>query len=423
MRRPRRGGVAALAVIPLSLLALFGYFIATFEGPLLPGDVAPPAPAPAIRLSDADTQRLGWDPRGLDAAFGYTAGLSSDTLMIVTEGETVAAFGDLEKPRHLHSIRKAVLSALVGQHAGTGGQQIPLTATLAELGIDDRPQPLTALQSQATVLHLLKSLSGINHAAAAEEGLLAEKKRRLGEGENPPGTIWAYNNWDTNALTTIFEARTGLSVAEAFATGIAEPLGLRDHRAGAITYIAAPALSQHRAAMFHMSARDLARFGALYLNKGVVDGTQVLPAAWIERIAVDFTETGNAGLRQGHGYLWWVPGPGTDLPKGTFWAWGFGQQALFVVPEWRSVIVHQADTDELLKRFFSLVRDKKLNPETAIGQLAFSCLEPNDGSIEFCAEHRLILRREFAELISLIAAARLGQEESQSSSAAWRTRE
>ena len=39
MRRPRRGGVAALAVIPLSLMALFAYFIATYEGPLLPSEI------------------------------------------------------------------------------------------------------------------------------------------------------------------------------------------------------------------------------------------------------------------------------------------------------------------------------------------------------------------------------------------------
>ena len=61
-----------------------------------------------------------------------------------------------------------LLGALVGQHLGSGPGQIDLDATLAQLGIDDRPHPLTALQQQATVLHLIKSVSGINHAAAGE---------------------------------------------------------------------------------------------------------------------------------------------------------------------------------------------------------------------------------------------------------------
>ncbi|WP_422369052.1 serine hydrolase domain-containing protein [Pelagibius sp.] len=417
MRRPRRGGVAALAVIPLSLMALFAYFIATYEGPLLPGDharpasqVAPPAlpAAPAVNcLGDADLQRLGWDPAALVAVFAYLEQLSSDSLMIVTRGETVASFGDLAQPRPIHSMRKVLLSALVGQHQGMGARQIDLSATLAELGIDDMPDPLTAPQKQATVLHLVKSVSGINHAAAAEGGLVAEKNRRLGKAENTPGTTWAYNNWDTNALTTVFETRTGLSVADAFDAGIANPLGLQDFTVAAVTYKAEPALSQHRAVMFRMSARDLARFGGLYLDRGEVDGESILSASWIDRITTDYLETGRDGLRHGHGYLWWIPGPGSGLPPGTFWAWGFGQQALFVVPAWRTVIVHQADMSAFMKNLRSSVGGGESDAEDAFEELALSCLKPLAGETQFCREDRFILRGEFDRLLSLIVAARL----------------
>lgn len=420
MRRPRRGGVAALAVIPLSLMALFAYFIATYEGPLLPGDylrpaskAEPPAEPKVNCPGAADLQRLGWDPAALDAVFAYLEQLSSDSLMIVTEGETVASFGDPAQPRPIHSLRKALLSALVGQHLGAGPWQIDLSNTLADLGIDDTPDPLTPLQKQATVLHLVKSLSGINHAAAAEAGLVAEKNRRLGNAENVPGTVWAYNNWDSNALTTVFEMRTGLSVAEAFDAGIANPLGLQDFTIAAVTYTAEPALSQHRAAMFRMSARDLARFGGLYLDRGEVDGESILSPSWIDRIATDYVETGDAGLRHGHSYLWWVPGPQSGLPAGTFWAWGFGQQALFVVPAWRTVIVHQADMSAFMKTlrstgdFRSLLEGGEGGAEEAFEALALSCLKPLPGETQFCREDRFILRGEFDRLISLIAAARL----------------
>ena len=39
-----------------------------------------------------------------------------------------------------------------------------------------------------------------------------DKDRRLGQAPNIPGTKWAYNNWDYNALTTIFMQETGLNV-------------------------------------------------------------------------------------------------------------------------------------------------------------------------------------------------------------------
>ena len=407
MRRPRRGWIAALAVVPLTLLAGFGSLLAGPEGRSVATPmVAPPAAAAVTMLGDAETAALGWDPRGLETVFDYADSLGSDTLMIVTEGRTVASFGDLTKPWPLHSIRKALLSALVGQHQGLGEKRIDLTATLAKLQIDDSPGPLTPLQKQATVLHLLKSLSGINHPAAAEEGLLEEKNRRLGQGENTPGTVWAYNNWDYNALTTVFETRTGMPVARAFDAGIANPLDLRDFTPEAVTYRTAPALSQHRAAMFRMSARDLARFGGLYLNRGEADGERVLPAAWIDRITSDFTETGIGGLRWGHGYLWWLPAPESGLPTGTFWARGLGGQALFVIPAWRSVVVHQADTAAFLSNVLDAMNREALAPGAALEKVALLCLDARERSSAFCRDHRLILRREFEELVARIAAAR-----------------
>ena len=403
MTRPRRLSILVLAVVlPAGVL---GYLFATGERGLS-GRSVKPRQLDVARLPASETQRLGWDPAGLDAAFDYAAGLSSDVLMIVTEGRVVAAFGDSEKRYDVHSIRKALLSALVGQHVGSGAEQIPLDATLAELGIDDSPEPLTPLQKQASVRHLLQNTSGINHPAVAEAGLTAEKDRRLGQGENTPGTVWAYNNWDHNALTTILETRTGLTVAEAFGTGIAGPLGLRDFTPDAVRYIEEPALSRHRAAAFEMSARDLARFGELYLEDGRIDGRRVLPAAWIARLTTEAVATGIDGLRSGYADLWWLPGPDSGLPEGTFWAWGLGNQGLFVVPAWRTVIVHQSDTAEFRKRFFGLVEGEGTAPDEALEQLALSCIDPANRASAYCVEHRFILPREFAELLSLIAKAR-----------------
>lgn len=401
MRRSWRIGIAALVVIALGA---GGYLFLTGKRGLSRHPIEP-RPIEVARLSAAETERLGWDPRGLDAVFAYAATLSTDTLMIVTDGEVVAAFGDLDKPYDVHSIRKAFLSALIGRHIGSGPRQIPFDATLEVLGINDAPGPLTPLQKQTTVLHLLKSSSGINHSAAAEEGLLAEKTRRLGTKENEPGTIWAYNNWDYNALTTIFETRTGLSIAEAFGAEIAAPIGMRDHTPDAIRYIEAPKLSQHKAAMFRMAARDLARFGELYLDKGIANGTRVLPESWIDHITADAVDTGLGGLRSAHGFLWWVPAADTGLPPGTFWAWGFGNQALVVIPAWRTVIVHQADMTAFVRRLLKLIQEDGVEGEAALEQLLVFCIDPANRKSEFCVQHRFIRPRDFAALMDLIVKA------------------
>ncbi|MBX2853389.1 MAG: beta-lactamase family protein [Rhodobacteraceae bacterium] len=351
---------------------------------------------------------MGWRPAGLDAVFSYAATLSADTLVISTQGETVASFGELSKPYRTHSIRKALLSALVGRHVGPGPRQISLDATLQDLGISDAPIPLTDLQKQATVRHLLQSVSGVNHPAAAELGLTAEKDRLLGSGENQPGTIWAYNNWDYNALTTIFEQKTGLSVASAFRTGFADPLGMEDFSEADVSYRHEPERSQHRAAAFRLSARDLARFGQLYLDRGEAPGAQLLPASWPALITTDFARTARNDLRWGHGYLWWLPNPEAGLPEGTYFAWGLGAQAVFVIPEWSTVIVHQSETTEFLKRLIpALAAAEAEAAEAALEQLVLFCFQPENRRSDYCVEHRFTTPKEFDKLITLIVAARL----------------
>jgi len=393
-------GIGLLAIAVLAFLLLTGE-----RG--LSSRSEPARVLDVTRLGVAETEAAGWSPTGLDAVFVHASTLSTDTLMIVTKGQTVAAFGDLETPHATHSIRKALLSALVGQHIGSGEGQIRLDATLQELGIDDAPNSLSELQKQATVEHLLRSMSGINLPATADGGLRAEKDRLLGRGENAPGTIWAYNNWDYNALTTIFETQTGMGVAEAFQTGFARPAGMRDFDVDDVSYISDPTVSRHRSAAFRMSARDLAMFGQIYLDRGQMNGQQIVPAPWVDRITANVARTGRDDLRWGHGYLWWVPAPDAGLPEGSFWAWGLGNQAVLVIPAWDSVIVHQSDTTEFLKRFIPMITSGEQPGEEAIEQLILWCIDRTNRETEFCREHRFTTRREFEKLVAFIADARL----------------
>lgn len=359
------------------------------------------------RADDARRRAAGWHPGRLDAAFRQAAGLSTDTLIVATAGEFVGVLGDPARKYRVHSVRKALLSALIGRHAGTGEGRIDLQARLIDLGIDDRPVALTSLQRTATVEHLLRSRSGINHPAASEGGLFNEKIQRLGLGENQPGSIWAYNNWDYNALTTIFEQRTGLPVAEAFAASLARPLGMRDFETSDVSYGHEPKRSEHRAAHFRMSGRDLRRVGELYLSDGRIDGQDLLSPDWIARITRQVSRTGKPGLRWGHGDLWWLPDPDSGLPPGSFWGAGLGRQALFVIPAWDTVIVHQSDTSEVLKRLRPVMRREGGDVEGALITLIRSCLQPGNRHSDFCREHGFIPGRAFDDLIRAIAAARL----------------
>ena len=77
MRRPRRGWIAALAVVPLTLIAGLRMPVRKQRGADRHADGGPQPPgdstAETIRLDEDETADLGWDPQGLDAVFDYAA--------------------------------------------------------------------------------------------------------------------------------------------------------------------------------------------------------------------------------------------------------------------------------------------------------------------------------------------------------------
>ncbi len=169
--------------------------------------------------------RLGWSEPLLQAARNYAATKKTTAMMIVQGGQVVDQWGDVNKKIEVRSIRKSFLSALYGIHVSEG--HIDLGRTLSELGIDDRPPALTVIEKQATILDLLRARSGVYHDAARETA--AMRAKRPVRGSHPPGTFYYYNNWDFNALGTIFEKLTGKGIFEEFARRIAAPIGMEDY--------------------------------------------------------------------------------------------------------------------------------------------------------------------------------------------------
>ena len=101
-----------------------------------------------------------------------------------------------------------------------------------------------------------------------------------------PGTFWYYNNWDFNALGTIFEQETGTKIFEEFDTRIARPLQMEDFSISDCSYKTSKdygqsPISKHRYYQFRMSTRDLARFGLLYLRNGQWHDQQIVSTDWV----------------------------------------------------------------------------------------------------------------------------------------------
>jgi CubicO group peptidase (beta-lactamase class C family) len=328
----RRGWIRVRALVAV-LFAILLARPAFGQAPTYPGATWDRSPSP---------ERLGWSSDKLKEAKAYAATINTAALMVVADGVVLDEWGETAKRFNVHSIRKSFLSALYGIQVREG--RIQLSKTLADLGIDDRG-PLSATEKSATVADLLKARSGVFHAALYETPEMA--LARPARGSYPPGTFWYYNNWDFNALGTIYEQAAKASIFAEFKSRISDPLEMEDFRVEDGSYVRGPE-SIHAAYPFRMTARDMARFGLLYLRGGQWRGRSVVPREWVEGSTRAFSDLGQSG---GYGYLWWVaPNGGPHLTSAyfngrVFSARGAGGHYIVVVPYLDLVVVHRVDTD------------------------------------------------------------------------------
>jgi CubicO group peptidase (beta-lactamase class C family) len=90
--------------------------------------------------------------------------------------------------------------------------------------------------------------------------------------------------------------------------------------------------------------RDMAKLGAMYLNDGVWNGTQVLSSEWVDASTeMSIPLVGEYRTLYGYGYNWWL---GRSQFKARtveyFRAAGWGGQYVYVFPELEMIIVFTA---------------------------------------------------------------------------------
>ena len=271
-----------------------------------------------------------WSFKKLSRAVFFANEIGSSAVIVMHDGNLVLEWGETNLRMYSHSIRKSLLNALYGIAVEKG--LIDLNTTIAELGIDDRPPKLSEQEKQATILDLLQSRSGIYHEASAESDYM--KQERPSRGVFRAGEHWCYNNWDFNVLGTIFELKTDTPIGQAFKEWIADPIGMQDFRVEDVHY-SWEKVSLYPAFPFWISARDLARFGQLYLQFGKWQDQQIVPEDWIYASTFPYSR---AYDDIGYGLMWWT------YSNEAYYAHGYMGQFVVVIPDLKVVIVNRVFT-------------------------------------------------------------------------------
>jgi len=283
-------------------------------------------------------EEIGWSTQKLAETKNYAKEVGSAAVIALYDGKIFFSWGKTREKYLIHSIRKPFLGALYGIYIQRG--MIDLDQTLDELGIDDIPPSLTEQEKQATIRDLLMARSGVYHEAAAEAASMINK--RPDRGSHAPGTFFYYNNWDFNALGTIFVQKTGKKIFEAFQEEVAVPIGMQDFLLSDCHYKYEWDKSKHPAYHFRMTALDLARFGLLYQNNGQYQDEQIISPDWIAESTTSYSKKCFGG--DDYGYLWSIIPEEAGFGRG-FYHTGNGVQLLAVLPEAELVFIHLVDTN------------------------------------------------------------------------------
>jgi CubicO group peptidase (beta-lactamase class C family) len=79
-----------------------------------------------------------------------------------------------------------------------------------------------------------------------------------------------------------------------------------------------------------LKAADMAKIGQMYLNRGVWDGKQIVPAAWIDESTKEHSRWDERKLV--YGYLWWI------IDEESYAAMGDGGNVIYVNPAKKLVV-------------------------------------------------------------------------------------
>ncbi|MFW2383872.1 MAG: serine hydrolase domain-containing protein [Acidimicrobiales bacterium] len=255
---------------------------------------------------------------------------------------------DATTRHNLMSVTKAVTGAIVGIAIDDG-----LIASVDDEVLDDFPE-YASLADEATdritVEHLLTMTSGLqwNEWDVPLTDTDRNDLIQLFIVDDPieyiltkpvshePGIFWYYSGGDVNLLGEFFERATGTPIDEFSQTQFFDPLGITDYQ---WHYINSEIV--YASGELEMRPRDLAKFGSLYLNDGQWNGTEVLPAWWVEEsIDEKVSMPGRAADGDGYGYQWFTDtyeheSQTIDAAIRTGW----GGQALVLFPTLDTLIV------------------------------------------------------------------------------------
>ncbi len=295
---------------------------------------------PAESWPSANPDASGIDQEKLAEGVAWITTNAPDVraLLIVLDGALVVEkyFGPATAldAFNTKSVTKSVVSAAMGvalqQRRFTG-----LDERLLDVLPERKEQVEDARKKSITLRHLASMTAGLhwqeNGPMTAEWIASADSVGyALGLPMNDePGRVFHYNTSLAHLLSAALSRRTGMSTRQYVEKHVLHPIGAK-----VVRWDRDQAGSEEGGSELYLTARDMARFGYLYLRGGRWNEKQIVSPEWVALSTR--AQSRRDPFWADYGFLWWLE-QNDDLQS--FAAFGYGGQAIWITPELDLVVV------------------------------------------------------------------------------------
>ena len=245
------------------------------------------------------------------------------------------------------SVAKSIAATLIGQRVQSKHLALdsPLDVDYLPKLKNSAPDP-RRLITLRQVLNMSSGLDPVDNSGleyqngsglvywAGDGAAVAARSRGL---VRMPGSYWDYENYET--LLAVYALKQTFKNTENYLAfprqALLDPLGMNHTLIGVDRFGDFILSSQ-----VYSTARDLARFGLLYLAGGLWGDQRLVSEDWIEFVRSPAPAPNNPKQLNG-GHWWLVPSDRFDVPKDAYCAAGHRGQFVIVVPSKELVIVRR----------------------------------------------------------------------------------
>ena len=294
-------------------------------------------------------ESLGWNQQALQPLKSYLKNKNTKSFMILVNGKIVLEeYFDGHNASSIwqwNSAGKTLTSATIGIAQQEG--KLNINNKVSDyLGKGWTREPLEK-ENLITVKNLLTMTSGINDSRQIIAKFTLKHKADA-------GTRWSYHNVFQKLMDIVKKSTSSADYDAYFNAKLKNKIGMDGYWKNKLMF-----------SIYHSSARSMARFGLLALNKGKWNNEQIVDEQYFNE-----SISSSQSINPAYGYLWWLNGKKNymvpsgqkvysgslipNAPSDMYAAMGYADQRLYVIPSKNMVIVRMGKASNPVNHNFAV---------------------------------------------------------------------